>query len=220
MERLKLIREPYSGKLSRIGKKYDFRRENFRGLLAFTMPKDTTPLNFTEKTFMNSHKIAKFAKVFSLKSFPLYGMYNISGARTKGSYGRWKDRENGELLATPSAHPQFHTSLHCPVLGPLLGDSCPQASAWRDCCSWPWAGGVHWCWEGYPPRHWLHSSGGKIQCCKGIKRMTCAPFVTLVDILSLDTVWVLIVYITYASPFHPTMMLQCFECTFAKFVNV
>ena len=32
-------------------------------------PKDATP---TEKTFMNSHKNAKFAKVFSLESFPLY----------------------------------------------------------------------------------------------------------------------------------------------------
>ena len=29
--------------------------------------------NFTEKTFENSHKTVKFAEVFSLKSFPLYG---------------------------------------------------------------------------------------------------------------------------------------------------
>ena len=28
--------------------------------------------NFVEKTFANSHKIVKFAKVFSLESFPLY----------------------------------------------------------------------------------------------------------------------------------------------------
>ena len=39
-------------------------------------PKDAMPLNFARKTFMNSHKILKFAKVFFLKSFPLYGMSN------------------------------------------------------------------------------------------------------------------------------------------------
>ena len=38
-------------------------------------PKVATPPNFAEKTFANSHKIAKFAKVFSLESFPLYGSY-------------------------------------------------------------------------------------------------------------------------------------------------
>ena len=37
------------------------------------MPTDAMPPNFTEKTFTNSHKTVKFAKVFSLKSFPLYG---------------------------------------------------------------------------------------------------------------------------------------------------
>ena len=31
-------------------------------------------LNFAAKTFMYSHKTAKFAKVFSLESFPLYGI--------------------------------------------------------------------------------------------------------------------------------------------------
>ena len=36
-------------------------------------PKDATPPNFTEKTFTNSHKTVKFAKVFSLESFTLYG---------------------------------------------------------------------------------------------------------------------------------------------------
>ena len=45
--------------------------ENFHGLLAFAVPKDTTPQNFVEKTFANSHKTAKFAKVFSLESFLL-----------------------------------------------------------------------------------------------------------------------------------------------------
>ena len=68
---------PYSGKLSREKtfadwRKYDIRGENFRGLLAFAAPKDATPPNFAEKTFANSHKTAKSAKVFSLESFPLY----------------------------------------------------------------------------------------------------------------------------------------------------
>jgi len=34
---------PYSGKLSQIGEQYNFRRENFHGLLAFATPKDATP---------------------------------------------------------------------------------------------------------------------------------------------------------------------------------
>ena len=33
----------YSGKLSQIGEKYDFRGENFRRLPAFAAPKDATP---------------------------------------------------------------------------------------------------------------------------------------------------------------------------------
>ena len=69
------IAENFRGrKLSRIGEKYDFRGENFHGLLASAVPKDATPPNFAEKTFTNCHKTAKFAKVFSLESFPLYGI--------------------------------------------------------------------------------------------------------------------------------------------------
>ena len=42
-------------------------------------PKDTMPPNVTEKTFVNSHKNSKFVKVFSLKSFPLYGiLFNLN----------------------------------------------------------------------------------------------------------------------------------------------
>ena len=68
-------RETFEGeKLSRIGENYDYCRENFRGLVACALPKDTTPPNFTEKTFVNSHKTAKFTIVFSLKIFPLYGI--------------------------------------------------------------------------------------------------------------------------------------------------
>ena len=65
---------PYNGKLSWIGEKYDFCGENFRGLLASAAPKDATPPNFAKITFANRHKTVKFAKVFSLESFPLYGI--------------------------------------------------------------------------------------------------------------------------------------------------
>ena len=53
-----------------------FEGENFRGLLAFAAPKDATLTNFTEKTFANNHKTTKFPKVFTLKSFLLYGIYS------------------------------------------------------------------------------------------------------------------------------------------------
>ena len=50
----------------------NFRKENFCRLLTFAVPNYATPPNCTEKTFAYSHKTARFAKVFSLKSFPLY----------------------------------------------------------------------------------------------------------------------------------------------------
>ena len=53
----------------RIGEKYDFHGENFRRLLAFAVPKDATSPNFVEKTFTNSHKTAKFTKVFLPRKF-------------------------------------------------------------------------------------------------------------------------------------------------------
>ena len=66
----------YSGKLSRID---SFCRENFHQLLASAGLKNTMPLNFAEKTFVNSHKTTIFAKVFSLKSFPLYDTPRVAG---------------------------------------------------------------------------------------------------------------------------------------------
>ena len=44
------------------------------------LPRQRTPppTNFAEKTFANSHKTAKFTKVFSLKSLPLYGMCGVT----------------------------------------------------------------------------------------------------------------------------------------------
>ena len=43
-------------KLSQIGEKYDFRRENFHGLLAFAMPIGCCAPNFAGETFTYSHK--------------------------------------------------------------------------------------------------------------------------------------------------------------------
>ena len=40
----------------------------------FCHAKGPHPQNFAEKTFANTHKTAKFTKLFSLESFPLYGI--------------------------------------------------------------------------------------------------------------------------------------------------
>ena len=40
---------------------------------------NATLSNFAEKTFVNSHKTAKIAKLFSLESFLLYGTSWIGG---------------------------------------------------------------------------------------------------------------------------------------------
>ena len=65
----------------------NFRGRNFRELVKirfsgrklsriahFCSGKGCHGPNFVEKTFAYSHKTVKFAKVFSLESFPLYGM--------------------------------------------------------------------------------------------------------------------------------------------------
>ena len=51
-------------KLSQIGEKYDFRRENYRRLLALTAPKDAMLPNFAEKTFASTHETAKICESF------------------------------------------------------------------------------------------------------------------------------------------------------------
>ena len=61
-------------KLSRIGGNKTFVKKSFADC-PLVPPNNAMPPNFAEKTFMNSHKISKLAKVFSLKSFPLYGTY-------------------------------------------------------------------------------------------------------------------------------------------------
>ena len=64
---------PYSGKFSREKCFMNYiHRKNFRELVACATKGCHTPY-FVEKTFANSHKTSKFAKVFTLKRFPLYG---------------------------------------------------------------------------------------------------------------------------------------------------
>ena len=60
-------------KLWQIGEKSIFAEKILR-IAHFCIAKGATPPNFVEKTFTNSHRTAKFAKVFSLESFPLYGI--------------------------------------------------------------------------------------------------------------------------------------------------
>jgi len=65
-----------SGKLSRekafaksISGKYNFCRENFTDF-SLMLQTDTTPPNFVEKTFTNSHKPLKIHKSFLPQTFP------------------------------------------------------------------------------------------------------------------------------------------------------
>jgi len=68
---------PYSGKLSREKTmnwwKILFSQRKFSQIARFCHTKECHVPNFAEKTFANSYKTAKFAKVFSLKGFLLYG---------------------------------------------------------------------------------------------------------------------------------------------------
>ena len=50
--------------------KYDFRAENFGELLTRAMLKDTTPPNFMEKAFANSHK-TEIRESFLPQKFPV-----------------------------------------------------------------------------------------------------------------------------------------------------
>ena len=59
-------------KLSQIGEKVMIFTE--KTIVTFTAPKDAMLPSFVEETFTNSHKTAKFMKVFSLASFPLYSI--------------------------------------------------------------------------------------------------------------------------------------------------
>ena len=72
-------------------------------------PKDVTLPNFLEKNFVNSHKTAKFVKVFSLKSFLLYTvcfLFSLDWA-----YYQWTGigDEGASALADPRVIKNFKT---------------------------------------------------------------------------------------------------------------
>ena len=77
---------PYSGKLSREKtfadwQKIRFSRRKLSWIACLCRAKECHAPNFTEKTFANSHKTTKFAKVFSLESFPLYSSFSPADVR-------------------------------------------------------------------------------------------------------------------------------------------
>ena len=78
---------PYSGKLSREKTfmnwwKIRFSQTKLLRIVRLCRAKEFHAPNFREKTFANSHKTAKFAKVFSFKSFLLYGIcFCIEGGK-------------------------------------------------------------------------------------------------------------------------------------------
>ena len=57
-----------------MGEKYNFREENFRGLLTSAAPKDAMPPKFRGENFHESPQNHEICESFSLESFPLYGM--------------------------------------------------------------------------------------------------------------------------------------------------
>ena len=106
---------------------------NFRGrklsrIARFCRTKGCHDPNFTKKTFVYSHKTAKFAKVFSFESFPLYGTYmyrSLHRARTKlFCHTLTQTKRKGKipcpgpspipkLALTVTTHPDHSATRHC-----------------------------------------------------------------------------------------------------------
>ena len=63
----------FRGKKLRKQGVWRFRRENFSGFILYTGYGLRAHAMFAKKTFTNGLRSAKFSKVFSLESFPLYG---------------------------------------------------------------------------------------------------------------------------------------------------
>ena len=70
-------------KLSRIGEKYDFHGENFRGLLTFAAPKDATPQISRRKLSRIATKLRNSQKFSPLKVFH-YTVYILAAYRQVG----------------------------------------------------------------------------------------------------------------------------------------
>ena len=62
---------PYSGKLCQLVENMIYSEKSFAAC-SVMLPRDVSPPNFAVKTFADSRKISKFAKVPSFQSFPLY----------------------------------------------------------------------------------------------------------------------------------------------------
>ena len=73
-----VLRKTFAGEklVEKIFHGENFHRENFHGLLVDATKRCHTP-KCRGETFANSHKTSKFAEVFSLESFPLYGNIHI-----------------------------------------------------------------------------------------------------------------------------------------------
>ena len=90
--------------------------KNFRRLLTFVAPKDATPPSFAEKTFANRHKTAKFAKVFSLESFPLYSTMCCSlTSRGEGSQGEPDEASISSKKCTLTLGQELRADFDCYV---------------------------------------------------------------------------------------------------------
>ena len=100
-------------KLLRIGEKYNFCGENFRGLLAFAAPKDTTPQNFAEKTFANSHKIYSSSKVSLLPSILRFSSHTVDVRLTISVWKLWCLSSSHHSYQVGSAkHLRMHHTTH------------------------------------------------------------------------------------------------------------
>ena len=82
-----------------------------------------TPQNFAEKTFVNSHKTTKFEKVFSLESFPLYGIDNKNTAVIRNQTQRW---------VMPVLYTITRQSLHI-LLPTHITKSVTETRWWKHC---------------------------------------------------------------------------------------
>ena len=118
-----------------------FKKKTFADYSLLLRQRTPQPQVLQEKTFTIRHKTAKFAKVFSLKSFPLYGIYNSLHARHC-----CRVRLHDDIDFMHSCH-QVNTMRHtsyssCPHTTNSCGYGFPALpSLWCLAPSWPRPGG-------------------------------------------------------------------------------
>ena len=110
-----------------------FSQKKLSRIAAFAAQKDAMPPNFAEKTFANSHKTAKFTKLFSLESFPLYGILFQSCVRVACDKLRVGGGGLGMRLTCQSFRVQTVTPYYM----------CQSVPRWmvRGMFPWAWSGG-------------------------------------------------------------------------------